>query len=322
MSLEISEKVSVFVPSYNHAQFVERCLRSIIGQTISPSKLLVIDDGSTDGSPRIIEKVLDECSFPAELIVNENQGLCATLNEGLSKTRGEYFAYLGSDDLWFPEFLRSRLDLLEKRPSAVLGYGHGYLIDDRDQIFECTADWKNFSFPDGDPRPMLYIGTAPISSTVFYRRGPLEKRGWNENAKLEDYELYLQLAEDGEFAFDPNVLAAWRQHSANTSRDLDFMLAECLNAQSRVGEKLGWPKEKLRSVNTQTRFFYAGEFDRAGNKKKARELLFHNLGGASSIVLLVRSLLRILVPSSFLLKRRKAMRAKNINEYGAAIDQP
>src|SRR5436309_3291239 len=87
--------VSVVVPSYNHAPFVEAALRSVFNQTHAPARLLVIDDGSRDGSPRVIERVLnDECPFPCELIARENRGLCATLNEGLAKTRGAYFAYL------------------------------------------------------------------------------------------------------------------------------------------------------------------------------------------------------------------------------------
>ena len=143
-------------------------------------EVVVIDDGSTDGSPKMIENALLNCPFPAELIVNPNKGLCATLNEGLRRTNGDYFAYLGSDDLWLPDFLASRFALLESRPNAVLGYGNGFLIDDNDQIFESSADWKNFGFPDGDPRPMLYLGTAPISSTVFATRSSLETRSGNE----------------------------------------------------------------------------------------------------------------------------------------------
>ena len=78
-------RVGVLVPSYNHARFVERCLRSIIAQTYPPTKLLVIDDGSTDGSPQIIARVLQDCPFPAELVVRPNRGLCATLNEGFAR---------------------------------------------------------------------------------------------------------------------------------------------------------------------------------------------------------------------------------------------
>ncbi len=312
-----TKRISVLVPSYNHAKFVGRSLRSIIGQTHSPSELLVIDDGSSDGSPEVIADILKDCPFPSELIVNENKGLCATLNEGLSRTSGEYFAYLGSDDLWLPEFLANRFALLESRVEAVLGYGNGYLIDADDRIFENSADWRGFTFPDCDPRPMLYLGTAPISSTIVYRRSALEKRGWNEEARLEDYELYLQLAEDGEFAFDPSVLAAWRRHDTNTSRNLDFMLDECLAAQKRVAAKLGWGKDKLSGINRQTRFFFSEEYGRTGEKGKSLSLLLSNLRGAPSMQVMLRALVRSLIPSAILEKRKIGVRARNNQQYGS-----
>src|SRR5688572_31576592 len=112
-----NEGVFAFVPSYNHAPFVEECLRSIFAQTLPPRKLLVIDDGSKDDSPAIIERVLKDCPFPSELIVRENRGLCCTLNEALELSEGRYFAYIGSDDFWLPEFLAARQEMLERRPN-------------------------------------------------------------------------------------------------------------------------------------------------------------------------------------------------------------
>ena len=131
----------VTVPSYNHAPFVERCLRSIIGQTLQPKKLLVIDDGSKDGSPAIIENVLNDCPFDSELIARENRGLCSTLNEALELSDGKYFAYLGSDDLWLPSFLDEQTRLLDARPDSVLAFSHAYLIDENDDVFDSTAEW-------------------------------------------------------------------------------------------------------------------------------------------------------------------------------------
>ena len=107
------------MPSYNHAPFVAAALRSVFAQTLAPARLLVIDDGSRDGSPGIIEDALKDCPFPCELIARGNRGLCATLNEGLAKTDGAFFAYLGSDDLWLPGFLEARVRALEERPRAL-----------------------------------------------------------------------------------------------------------------------------------------------------------------------------------------------------------
>ena len=165
-------RVSVVVPSHNHAAFVERTLRSIFRQSAPPAKLLVIDDGSTDDSPRLIERVLQDCPFPCELIARANRGLCATLNEGLAKTKEKYFAYLGSDDLWLPDFLAARVSILESRASAVLAYGHAFLINEDDQIIDCTREWAHYT--DGNARAMLlHENIAPMSPTVLHRRAVL-----------------------------------------------------------------------------------------------------------------------------------------------------
>src|ERR1041385_4574607 len=251
-------RVSVVVPSHNHAQFVAMTLRSIMKQTVAPAGLVVIDDGSTDGSPRVIEEALQDCPFPCELVVRSNRGLCATLNEGLMRTEGEYFAYLGSDDLWLPNFLEARVRLLQAHQHAVLAYGHAYFVDEQNRIIDSTAEWADYT--DGEVREMLLQTIAPMSPTVMYRRSALEKEPWNEQAKLEDYDLYLRLSTIGEFAFDPQVLSAWRQHSTNTSRDQIFMLEEQLRAQREVMPKLALTEAGLKSLQTQTRFNRAEDF--------------------------------------------------------------
>src|ERR1043166_8188227 len=152
-------RVSVVVPSYNHAPFVAQTLRSIFRQTQPPAELLVIDDGSADDSARVAAETLKDCPVPCELIARANRGLCATLNEGLGKTRGGYLAYLGSDDLWLPDFLKARVSLLEARARAVLAYGHALLIDERGEVFDCTADWA--AYADGAAPATLPQQTTP-----------------------------------------------------------------------------------------------------------------------------------------------------------------
>jgi raffinose-raffinose alpha-galactotransferase len=98
----VETAVSVFVPSYNHERFVEACLRSVFAQTYQPDLLLVIDDGSSDDSVHIIDRVLEDCPFATEFVVRANRGLGATLNEAASRTTGPLVTYLASDDTWEP----------------------------------------------------------------------------------------------------------------------------------------------------------------------------------------------------------------------------
>jgi len=299
--------VFTFVPSYNHAPFVERCLKSIIKQTLKPSKLLVIDDGSKDDSPQVIEKILKDCPFDAELIVRGNRGLCATLNEGFSHCDTEFFAYLGSDDLWLPAFLAERAKLLEKYPTAVLGYGHAFFVNETDEIINCSFDYKELwaDYPNGDARPMLVQGLAPISSTVFYRREFLEKVRWNETSRLEDYEMYLKLAALGDFAFDEQVLSVWRQHGYNTSKDLLLMLKEVLEAQQRNSNLLGVSENELNRAQSATKFRYARDLLQHGSKKQAWELARENWRGANTNLELAKFLVRLGVPMAVVEAKRR-----------------
>lgn len=286
--------VSVVVPSYNLARFIGATLRSIFHQTHAPTELLVIDDGSTDDSPRVVERTLRDCPFPSELVARGNRGLCATLNEGLSRSRSEYFAYLGADDLWLPDFLSARVAVLEARPRAVLAYGHAYLVDEEGRVVDCTKDWAVYA--DGDARGMLLETIAPMSPTVVYGREALARHGWNEESRLEDYELYLRLSLEGEFAFDPRPLAAWRRHGRNTSRDQHMMLEEQLKAQRSFLQDTGAGNAEIETLHRRIRFERAEDFLRLGDKAGALRLMLQNAGGAASARSLARKALRLLVP--------------------------
>jgi alpha-1,3-rhamnosyltransferase len=309
-------RVSVVVPSYNHAAFVETALRSIFRQTLQPARLLVIDDGSGDDSPGLIEKVLSDCPFPCELIARANRGLCATLNEGLAKTADEYFAYLGSDDLWLPDFLAARVATLDARPRAALAYGHAFLIDEQSSIVDCTLDWADYS--DGDARRMLLEQTfAPMSPTVLYRRSLLERHGWNERARLEDYELYLRLSAEGEFALDPQrVLSAWRRHGSNASRDFVWMIEARLDAQTSVAAHLKLSGEELRRYRRALEFAGAEDLLRLGDKARALKFLRRGFGGAPSPAALARVFLRMLAPRTLVEWRRRRTRESAARRYG------
>jgi alpha-1,3-rhamnosyltransferase len=307
------KKVAVVVPSFNHARYVGSCIRSIIKQSYPPSHLLVIDDGSTDDSPKIISANLKECPFPAELVVKENRGLCATLNQALSLTKGDYFAYLSSDDLWLDGFLAARLQLLHNRPDAVLGYGHAYLIDEDNHIVDSTADWADYE--DGNVRAMLLRTIAPMSPTVLYVRSAVEQFGWNEKSRLEDYELYLKLSSVGEFAFDNQILSAWRAHDTNTSWDQQLMLDEHLKALDELAPQLGLSLEELDQLKRQISFRRAEDFLRVGDKRTASKLMIQNFDPASPAVL-ARLAARMLLPGKVIQTRRQRRKNQNRKRFG------
>jgi len=312
------DQVFVVVPSHNHAAFIEQCLRSIIGQTIQPKKLLVIDDGSEDESPQIAERILTDCPFDCELLVRENRGLCATLNQALDLSNGEFFAYLGSDDVWLPQFLAEQTRLLSSRPDAVLAFAHAYLIDGHDRITGSTAEWTGFA--DGDMLPLLLQGIIFSSPGVMYRRSALAKHRWNEESRLEDYELYLKLSRDGEFARNTKILCGWRRHGENSSGDLPLMHREMIAAQDRMADDLGLSRDDLDRIQTRMKFTAAENFVRHGFRQDAARLFAENLRGASSLSEIARTAVRLAVPQTLFQWNRRRKEREAAKRFGKIGD--
>jgi alpha-1,3-rhamnosyltransferase len=306
-----THSVFVVVPSYNHAPFVERCLRSIFRQTLKPIKLLVIDDGSTDGSPDVIRQTLNDCPFASDFMVRENKGLCRTLNEALDLSEGDFFSYISSDDIWLPEFLESRIRTMMDRPNAILSYGHSYVIDEQDRIFDSNENWGDYV--DGNATKMLLGAAIPASASVVYRRRALLSHRWHENAALEDYDLYLRLSLEGEFALDDRILSGWRIHGSNTSRDSGLMLDEWLNAQDRLIDELGLSRGELDHIQRKVKFDAISNLARNGQRDRATELLFETAGDLP-IGSVLQKLIRIAAPDSayrlWHLFRNKRMKKK------------
>lgn len=310
--------VDVVVPSYNHAPYVERTLRSIFRQSVPPTNLLVIDDGSHDDSPTVIARALEEAPFPAELVVQQNAGLCTTLNRGLTAGTSPYFAYIGSDDMWHPDFLRDRIEALEQRPAAVLAYGHAVLVDSADRRITSTRLWSNYV--DGDVQPMLLRGEAPSSASVLYRRRVVEDVGsWLVGSRLEDYDLYLRLSSRGPWLLDPTERSAWRRHGSNTSLDVAMMLDETLSAQRRHADVLRLDPRQLASAEAAARFRAGYSHLLAGDRGPAARESLRGWAGAPTAAARSRRAALIACPD---VARRWARRASTRRKGSVATGEP
>ena len=214
------------------------------------------------------------------------------------------------------EFLAARLSTLNRGRGGTCVRSSFSLMTKTDHRLQ--LDWAEYV--DGDAQTMLLQETiAPMSPTVMYRRAPLERHGWNEQAKLEDYELYLRLTADGDFAFDPQVLSAWRQHGHNTSKDFSWMIDARLAAQRRVADYLGLTAGELERLQRASQFAGAEDLLRLGEKSKAFKLLRHNLAGAPSAAALLRSLARLCGPFSLITWHKKRKQKSAVERFGPPI---
>ena len=302
-TLSTTGQVSVVVPSYNHESYVEECLRSILGQTVSPLELIVIDDGSTDGSSRIIERVLKDCPFPCEFYTRENRGLCNTLNEALDKAKGNFFAYVSSDDLWLSRFIESRTNALTASSDAPLVYGHSFVIDDASRVIDRSYGWD---LPTRDrTRDMLLFSFVPTSPSIVYRTDTLRNERWNAGIRLEDFDLYLRLCTHGEFAFDPNILSCWRTHQANTSKQVELMVDECIGAIERNAASLKMTDEELSAAIRDMSIYLVDTLLDDGHRAEATKMFFKNIRGFRSSKELLKRAAKLIAPRSVIETRRR-----------------
>jgi hypothetical protein len=190
------------------------------------------------------------------------------------------------------------------------------LIDENDHVLDCTRDWARYL--EGDPLANLLEGVVPVTSGVVFRRSALEGLRWNEDARLEDYEVYLRLSRRGPFARGDDVLACWRKHTYNTSNEFAVMLEEWLAAQERAAPEIGLSPSELRKAQDRLELLAAAIFLRLGEKRAAMRLFrraWRSAGGAGELFDLVG---RMALPRSVLTGLAERRRRRRADKYRAA----
>jgi glycosyltransferase involved in cell wall biosynthesis len=246
---ERAPAITVVVPSYRHAPYLEACLRSIAAQDVPGLQIVVVDDGSDDGSAQLLERIGPELGI--EWRCAPHRGLMPTLEDLLSRARGRYYVSMGSDDIMPPGRLRLQLEHLEAHPETVGCSGQALAL-----------------LPDGALRPMrqylsgvpevsfedLFLGRKEIHTVgmMWRRKEFLEAGGYDMEQSVEDLPLWLGLTRRyGPIHVLPEVLTHYRIHGANLHlrhndvypsflRAIDRHADHPLHARARAVWKANW----------------------------------------------------------------------------------
>lgn len=194
--------ISVLIAAYNQAQYVGEALESVLAQDIDQGfvEVIVINDGSTDGTRSVLDRYSDRVS----IVDQENQGLVATCNRGLSLATGHYIARLDADDYAAPTWLRRTLETLDACPGGVCVYPDYVEVIDRQE--------RRISLAAGNLYDLIACGTL-LSADAIRRAGGFRPMYW------EEYDLYLRLRQIGTFVHLPEPLYYYRKHSASMTAD-------------------------------------------------------------------------------------------------------
>jgi len=205
--------VNVFVVCYNHANFIEECLRSVFEQTYKNIEVYVIDDASTDNTDQIIENLKEKYNF--NYIKNiENKGLVRNLNLYLPKyAKGDFVCLVAADDKWTNDKIEKQVNFLVNNPDIAACWANVYVIDNKSNIISILKDEKNtYSFEEcltnnhSLPALTMMIRNEVLKSINYY----------DENYLIEDWYLILKLLYNNYKIYKlGDILGFYRIHENN-----------------------------------------------------------------------------------------------------------
>jgi glycosyltransferase involved in cell wall biosynthesis len=217
--------VSVIVPNYNHARYLDQRIQSILLQTFQDFEILLLDDRSTDDSPAVLSKYADHPKV-AGVFVNEANGGSPYLqwNRGARMARGRYLWLAESDDYAAPTFLERLVAVMEAQPRVGLAYCRSLKVDEHSHVFGSTDDWTRDldatrwshdhvnSGPDECARFMIRRCIIPNVSSALLRHSVLSRIGYAEEAMkyCGDYFTYVRMLEVSDVAYTAEPLNYFR----------------------------------------------------------------------------------------------------------------
>jgi len=199
-----SPKVSVVVPIFNSERTLTRAIDSVFGQTFSDWEIILVDDGSTDRSADLIAQTkLDRVTHIRHA---QNRGAAPARNSGIAAARGQWIAFLDSDDVWKPDKLKRQIAALETHGDPnVMGCATGYSLHKSGRDLIVSLRMAANQFRD----QILYGCTISPGTTLLVNRSVFDKVGMFDSAlrKLEDWDWLLRFAERYDLLFVPDILA-------------------------------------------------------------------------------------------------------------------
>jgi glycosyltransferase involved in cell wall biosynthesis len=223
--------ISVVVAAYQAERFIAEALESILNQTHAPDEVIVVDDGSTDGTAHELERFAGRI----RVVRRENGGCPAAFNTAFAEASGDFVAMCGADDIWEPRKLEWQLETIREHPQVDLLCGHAVLFGRSE---------GEYSRPPGVGvldsaalKDALYRQCCICAPSVVIRRSLFERLGpFVENFGADDHEYWFRCLRAGaRFYYDPRPLLSWRQHENNLTGRTAWM-DECGDQVRRMYE--------------------------------------------------------------------------------------
>ncbi len=217
----MNKTICVVIPSYNYGHFIREAIESVLRQTLRPTEIIVVDDGSTDGTGKIVGMFGDRVRY----IRQENAGVCAARNRGVRESTGELIAFLDADDIWEPTKVEKQIEKFAE--DAEIGLVHcGMREFDGD-----TGDTVNFFLEGGEgwvaddlllwEKPVINVSGTVI---VVRRKAFDDVGGFDTRLKVgEDWDFCYRVARKYKVGFVREALVNYRSHGKNAHKNIKEM---------------------------------------------------------------------------------------------------
>lgn len=234
-------QISVIMPAYNAERWIATSIESVLSQTFADLELIIVDDGSSDGTSQVIQSYNDPriCYF-----YQDNKGLAGARNKGLTHATGVYIAFLDADDLWHPTMLETCITYLEKNyDKSIVRTGYFYIGLDNEKLPK-NLNWYSWC---GDVLDHLLVNDVFVLHAALFRRDCIETAGlFDESLKrCVDWDIWIRIAAAGfKFGFVSKPLAMYRQHDSNTTGRYDpAHLPSCLSVLDKAFSRADLDKQ-------------------------------------------------------------------------------
>mgnify|MGYP001560062154 CR=1 FL=1 len=217
-------KISAIIPAYNAEKYIKDAIESVLAQTYPAYEIIVVDDGSTDRTRETVKELqVSSCRYQVEIkyIYQENKGPGAARNAGIKVAKGEYIAFLDSDDMWMPEKIEKQARLLHNSDYAMVYCDMGHEVDGK-LIYKAYLKEKGYKgVGSGDIYEKLLKENFIFTPTVLARKEALVKIGYfDESYRIcEDYKMWLNIAKKYHIGFLDEVLVTRRRTKMNITED-------------------------------------------------------------------------------------------------------
>jgi glycosyltransferase involved in cell wall biosynthesis len=205
-------EVSVVIPTYNTARFIADAIDSALAQSYKPSEIIVIDDGSSDNTREVITHYGDKIKY----IYQSNAGPASARNKGVKEARGEWIAFLDSDDYWDKDHLELLLKHAQDHPDASLIYCGKKWVDMDGKLIQDS--FEQTQFPSGWIfKDMFTANYISSTSVVLVKKGIfIELGGFDKQLRIaEDYDLWIRIAAVSPICGVPIYTLNYRRHENN-----------------------------------------------------------------------------------------------------------